>query len=107
MEKETKKCPYCGEEILAIAQKCKYCGEWLEEKQPNAKRMKTCPVCAEQIEEDNTVCPYCHESLTPKATPSPHHVTAVKEQPKATNSENKETSQTSFLSHYFTRVVCK
>lgn len=107
MEKETKKCPYCGEEILAIAQKCKYCGEWLEEKQPNAKRMKTCPVCAEQIEEDNTVCPYCHESLTPKATPSPHHVTAAKEQPKATNSENKETSQTSFLSHYFTRVVCK
>ena len=27
---ETKKCPYCGEEILAAAQKCKHCGEWLE-----------------------------------------------------------------------------
>ena len=30
MEK-TKKCPYCGEEILAIAKKCKHCSEWLDE----------------------------------------------------------------------------
>lgn len=27
---ETKKCPYCGEEILAVARKCKHCGEWLD-----------------------------------------------------------------------------
>lgn len=31
MEKETKRCPYCGEEILTVAKKCKHCGEWLEE----------------------------------------------------------------------------
>ena len=69
MEKETKKCPFCGEEILAVAKKCKYCGEWLEEKQTVTKKMVACPVCTEQREEDATSC------------------------------ENKETPQPSFLSY--------
>lgn len=30
MEKATKNCPYCGEEILEVAKKCRHCGEWLE-----------------------------------------------------------------------------
>ena len=29
---EKKPCPYCGNEILAIAKKCKHCGEWLDKK---------------------------------------------------------------------------
>lgn len=33
MEQQTKNCPYCGEEILAVAKKCKHCGEWLETKE--------------------------------------------------------------------------
>lgn len=28
---ETKKCPYCGQEILAVAKKCKHCGKWIAE----------------------------------------------------------------------------
>lgn len=36
MEQQTKNCPYCGEEILAVAKKCKHCGEWLETKEEEA-----------------------------------------------------------------------
>jgi len=27
---ETTNCPFCGEEILAVAKRCKHCGEWLD-----------------------------------------------------------------------------
>lgn len=37
---EKKLCPYCGEEILAVAKKCKHCGEWLDEKEIVETRIK-------------------------------------------------------------------
>ena len=34
----TKKCPMCGEEILAVAQKCKHCGEYLNSDGTSAEK---------------------------------------------------------------------
>lgn len=32
-----KRCPYCGEEIMAAAKKCRHCGEWLNAQSPSMK----------------------------------------------------------------------
>jgi uncharacterized protein (DUF983 family) len=31
MTEATKRCPFCAEEILAVAKKCKHCGSMLDE----------------------------------------------------------------------------
>ena len=63
--RDTRKCPYCGEEILKVAKKCRYCGEWISEE--NAKDEKKeyiqCPICGEDIEKGTIVCPHCKEQV--------------------------------------------
>ena len=61
MEK-TKRCPYCGEEILAIAKKCKHCGEWLDETHP-LKETKNAPACGESIAEPTLKSKACLKCL--------------------------------------------
>ena len=59
---ETKRCPYCGEVILAVAKKCKHCGEWLKE---DPKEYIRCSVCGEKVEKGQERCPLCNEPLHP------------------------------------------
>ncbi len=70
-KEETKRCPYCGEEILAIAKKCKHCGEWIKkedeippvENQPEPPQTIyiQCPICGEDVEKGTEICPHCKE----------------------------------------------
>ena len=55
---ETKICPNCGREVLAIARKCKHCGYWMA-----PKETMHCPICQEVIPKDSEICPMCHERL--------------------------------------------
>lgn len=49
-QRETKRCPYCGEEIMATAKKCRYCGEWLTgEVPPDYNEQHIDPIASDEF----------------------------------------------------------
>lgn len=60
-ERQTKKCPFCGEEININAKKCKFCKNWIDEE-------ILCPYCQEKIKKSAKKCRFCGEWLD-KSTP--------------------------------------
>lgn len=59
---ETKKCPFCAEEIKNEAIKCKHCGEFLKTESQsdcNIKGVWKCKQCKEEVEDSYDVCWNC------------------------------------------------
>ena len=91
MEEAKKRCPYCGEEILAVAKKCKHCGEWLPEVETEVSHREVpCPICGESINKNLEICPHCHERTThPEKAKSPEQ--SAKTHPASSPSNRKFT----------------
>jgi len=62
---ETKKCPYCTEEIKFEAVKCRYCGEFLTNEISTVQRANTwvCINCKEEVENTFDTCWNCGASI--------------------------------------------
>ena len=61
-QRETKRCPYCGEEIMATAKKCRYCGEWLTgEVPPDYNEQHVDPIASDESKSHSS--PYVVASL--------------------------------------------
>lgn len=64
--KQTKPCPFCGEEILKIARKCKHCGEFLDATARPAP--PPAPIITPTRQPSGTFCPTCQTYVTPVVT---------------------------------------
>lgn len=103
---QTKRCPYCGEEILTVAKKCKHCGEWMKPKEtPKAK--KPCPICGEMVDEDLDTCPCCHEPTHFGVIDVPDPVVSVSQKTESlsSNTPSANTYFTTKALHYILKIV--
>ena len=83
--KPMKPCPFCGEDVLAIAKKCKHCGEMLDKVldktmlggEPSPPIQYNCPRCKAPLESPaieagtKKPCPECGQRLQVPAAPPP------------------------------------
>ena len=70
--KETKKCPYCGGEILAVATKCKHCRKWLpKDEEPKGTPREEAQPEQTPVEPETTTQPETQELPKPKPQESP------------------------------------
>lgn len=58
---ETKKCPFCAEEILADAMKCRHCGEFLHQSRAQW--------CVSELADEGVQHKTCHRVPTQPETP--------------------------------------
>ena len=61
--KSTKACPFCGEEILAVAIKCKHCSEMLSKRVTNNVQESESQLTESSLEIQSYCCPSCLEII--------------------------------------------
>jgi hypothetical protein len=62
---ETRRCPYCKEEIKADAIRCKHCRSTVTPEHPS--HGGTCPFCKEEVHPDALKCKHCGSDIGPSS----------------------------------------